>query len=202
MSTTIIDHALKSLVGTGRVIIARYREDCPRSERPPITIAHPGCAWAACSPIKRPPFSWWNVQMHCIWRQCCILTNFRFVIKSMCFVFQALIYFYSGNTLCNELIYRHHIQFTGIEQLHIPDISIKIYANRMSASSWFLCLKNGHYFCMHRLAHKRTQWPTPVREITKSSSTFSATNISSNIVWLLQLHDTIQMESFFCYQIQ
>ena len=41
-----------------------------------------------------------------------------------------------------------------------------------------------------------------VREITKSRSTFSATNISSNIVWLLQLHDTIQMESIFCYQIQ
>ena len=34
-----------------------------------------------------------------------------------------------------------------------------------------------------------------VREITKSSSTFSATNISSNMVWLLQLHDTIQMKS-------
>ena len=33
-----------------------------------------------------------------------------------------------------------------------------------------------------------------VMEITKSSSTFSATNISSNIVWLLQLHDTIQMK--------
>ena len=36
-----------------------------------------------------------------------------------------------------------------------------------------------------------------VREISKSSSTFSASNISSNIVWLLQLHDTIQMESIF-----
>ena len=36
-----------------------------------------------------------------------------------------------------------------------------------------------------------------VREITKSSSTFSATNISSNIVWLLQLHDTIQTKSQF-----
>ena len=34
-----------------------------------------------------------------------------------------------------------------------------------------------------------------VREITKSSSTFSATNIISNIVWLLQLHDTIQTKS-------
>ena len=37
-----------------------------------------------------------------------------------------------------------------------------------------------------------------VREITKCSSTFSATNISSKIVWLLQLHDTMQ----YCYQIQ
>ena len=36
-----------------------------------------------------------------------------------------------------------------------------------------------------------------VREITKSSSTFSATNISSNIVGFLQLHDTIQMKSIF-----
>ena len=36
-----------------------------------------------------------------------------------------------------------------------------------------------------------------VREITKSSSTFSATNISSNRVWLLQLHDTIQTKSQF-----
>ena len=36
-----------------------------------------------------------------------------------------------------------------------------------------------------------------VREITKISSTFSATNISSNIVWLLQLHDTIQMKFNF-----
>ena len=34
-----------------------------------------------------------------------------------------------------------------------------------------------------------------VREITKSSSTFSATNISSNIAGFLQLHDTIQMKS-------
>ena len=31
----------------------------------------------------------------------------------------------------------------------------------------------------------------------QSSSTFSATNISSNIVWLLQLHDTIQMKFNF-----
>ena len=36
-----------------------------------------------------------------------------------------------------------------------------------------------------------------VREITKNSSTFSATNISSNRVWFLQLHDTIQMKSSY-----
>ena len=38
-----------------------------------------------------------------------------------------------------------------------------------------------------------------VREITKSSSTFSATNISSNMLWLLQLHDTIQMKSNYIW---
>ena len=34
-----------------------------------------------------------------------------------------------------------------------------------------------------------------VREITKSSSTFSATNISSNMTWFFQLHGTIKMKS-------
>ena len=38
-----------------------------------------------------------------------------------------------------------------------------------------------------------------VREITKSNSTFSATNISSNLVWLFQLHDTIQMKSNYTW---
>ena len=47
---------------------------------------------------------------------------------------------------------------------------------------------------MHVITHQRPR-TLKVREITKSSSTFSATNISSNMVWLLQLHDTIQMKS-------
>ena len=34
-----------------------------------------------------------------------------------------------------------------------------------------------------------------VREITKSSSTFSATNVSSNMIWFFQLHDSIKMKS-------
>ena len=84
MSTTVINHVVR-LVRTGRVIIAKYWEDCPRSERSHISIAHPGCAWAACGPTKRTTFSWWNVQMHSTWRQCCILTKFSFVVKSTCF---------------------------------------------------------------------------------------------------------------------
>ena len=38
-----------------------------------------------------------------------------------------------------------------------------------------------------------------VREITKVSNTFSATNINSNIEWLFQLHDTIQMKSNYTW---
>ena len=34
-----------------------------------------------------------------------------------------------------------------------------------------------------------------VRENTKSSSTFSATNISNNMIWFFQLHYTIKMKS-------
>ena len=51
--------------------------------------------------------------------------------------------------------------------------------------------------CDTRLVEQvtRNEAMLSVREITKSSSTFSATNISSNIVWLLQLHDTIRMKS-------
>ena len=55
-------------------------------------------------------------------------------------------------------------------------------------------LSNGNCFC--RLCINIIL-PFTVREITKSSSTFSATNISSNIVWLLQLHDTIRMKFNF-----
>ena len=51
-----------------------------------------------------------------------------------------------------------------------------------------------HHMHPHELIIQRRY---SAREITKSSSTFSATNISSNIVWLLQLHDTIQMKYIF-----
>ena len=168
-NTTIIDHALKSLLRTGGTTIGRYREDCPSSERPRISIAHPGCAWAACGPTKRPTFSWWNVQMHSIWRQCCILTKFRFVIKSTWFFFfkhwyvflprkhimqwinapasrerklhfQYLSYV-SSITCWIKTVGLISIRFTGIDQLHIPGTSTELYANWMSASSWFLCLK-------------------------------------------------------------
>ena len=45
------------------------------------------------------------------------------------------------------------------------------------------------------------EYSLTVRYITKSSSTFYATNISSNIIWLLKVHDTIQMKFNFWYQI-
>ena len=149
-------------------------EDWPRNERPLISIAHPSCAWDACGPTKRLTFNWRNVQMHSIWRQYCIVTKFRIVIKSTWFFFRASIFFHPGNTLCNESMYRHHVsvnlifnfcirtvgliflQFTRIHQLHIPDTSTKIYENWMSASSWFVVSKK-----WHRPAHKRTEWPTP-----------------------------------------
>ena len=79
------------------------------------------------------------------------------------FDFQFLTYV-SSCACCIKQVGLISMRFTGIDQLHIPDASTKIYTNWMSASSWFLCLKNGHYFCMDRLAHKRTQWPTPFRE--------------------------------------
>ena len=95
MSATIIDHALKSSVRIVRVIIVRYRDDCPSS--PPISSGRTGRAWAPWSPKKRPPFHWWNVQVHSIQRRCCILTTFMLVVKSTCDVFQILTCFYPGN---------------------------------------------------------------------------------------------------------
>ena len=45
---------------------------------------------------------------------------------------------------------------------------------------------------VHGLSYmQRSRYYLAVREITKSSSTFSATNISSNMLWFFQLHDTI-----------
>ena len=99
-------------------------------------------------------------------------------------------FFIRGNTLCNELMHRHHVslnmifnlcyvsssicciktfglisvQFTGIEQLHIPYTFTKICANWMSASYWFLCLKSVHCFYLHRFVDKRTRWPKLFRE--------------------------------------
>ena len=40
-----------------------------------------------------------------------------------------------------------------------------------------------------------------VREITKSSSSFTATNISSNLIWFLQLHNTMNMRSIFATKL-
>ena len=50
-----------------------------------------------------------------------------------------------------------------------------------------------------KLNHVSKKAPRSVREIPKSSSIFSATNISTNIVWLLQVHDAIQMKSNYTW---
>ena len=52
---------------------------------------------------------------------------------------------------------------------------------------------------IHRYFSSRFKIDSQVREITKSSSTFPATNISSNMVWLRQLYDTIQMISNYTW---
>ena len=100
-----------------RVIIAIYREDCPRSERPRISSVHQGRTE---------------------------LLEARY---------QVLICFYSVNTLCSELMYRHHVntdfistQVKGNDKLHILYTFYKISGNWMSAPSWFLCLKTAITF--------------------------------------------------------
>ena len=75
------------------------------------------------------------------------------------------------------------------------------YAENFTISKTGQRLKIAEIFPLHwhefaNLCTSVTKWSLlAVREITKSSSTFSATNISSNIVWLLWLHDIIQMKS-------
>ena len=81
-----------------------------------------------------------------------------------------------------------------ISQSSYADVPLKKY--KITPVQWAYCLTHHATANMSAVICLST-----VREITKSSSTFSATNINSNIVWLLQLHDTIQMESIFCYQI-
>ena len=63
-----------------------------------------------------------------------------------------------------------------------------------------------YYFCYipHNLEPKATGeaatiGPSAVREITKGSSTFAATNFSSNMIWLFQMHDIIQMKSNYAW---
>ena len=59
--------------------------------------------------------------------------------------FQFLIYV-STSICCIKTVGLISIRFTGIDQLHIPYTSTKVYANWMSASSWLLCLKTAITF--------------------------------------------------------
>ena len=51
--------------------------------------------------------------------------------------------------------------------------------------------------CIITASKYMVNWNTSlsVREITKSSSTFAATNLSSNMIWFHQLQDTVEMKS-------
>ena len=189
MTIIIVDHGLKTLVKTGPVIIARYRDDYPRSERRRLSIAHPDHAWAPRGSTKRPV----NVLLmmfKCIpfndnatfWQCSGLWLHLRVFF---CFVFSSIDMFLSRKHIMqwiNAPASREHkldiqfltyvissiwwiktvglisIQFTGIDQLHILYTSTKIYANWRSTWCWLLCLKNGTYFCKHRLADKHTQW--------------------------------------------
>ena len=59
---------------------------------------------------------------------------------------------------------------------------------------WHLTEQQGNCRCDNM---KNVNVYLTVREITKSSSTYSATNISSSIILLLQLHDKIQMKLIY-----
>ena len=80
--------------------------------------------------------------------------------------------------------------YSGADQRkHQSSASLVLACFHLMTSSW--CEWDKTVFCItpHRSDLNR--------EITKSSSTFSATNISCNVcyvVWLLQLHDTIVMK--------
>ena len=86
-------------------IIARYREDSPRQRAPSHKLCPRWPRLSSLRPEKRSTLCWWNVQMHSIQRQYCILTKFMLVTKSMC-NFSSTDMF-----LCKEQIYllRHRV---------------------------------------------------------------------------------------------
>ena len=64
---------------------------------------------------------------------------------------------------------------------------------RALMSLWSASWING-WVNNHEAGDLRRQCPHYDVIVMKSSSTFSAANISGNVLWLLQLHDTIQMK--------
>ena len=157
MSALIIDHALKSSVRIVRVIIARYREDCPRGEGPRISSGRPGRAWAPWG-SKSVRFSV-DEMFKCIafndsaafWQSLCLSINLRVIFKYRHVFIQGTNLFapasrdckldfqfltYVRSSVCRmKTIGLISIQFTRNDQLRILYVSTKIYPNWMSASS-------------------------------------------------------------------
>ena len=78
-----------------------------------------------------------------------------------------------------------------------PCVATELWLRALTATREPGCQDREQIYNMESAQCSRLPWA--VREITKSSSTFSATNVSSNIVWFLQLHDTIQMKSNYAW---
>ena len=72
------------------------------------------------------------------------------------------------------------------------------YINTNNRNTRLPLIENSPFWHVKHSTHQEgtrvTQFPKAwtVREITKSSTTFSATNISSNMICFFQLHDTIK----------
>ena len=97
----------------------------------------------------------------------------------------------------NLKYHRHVIQFAGI-----------VWSHRVMRSRWpyCRCLTNTENNTLGSNIPERLCWLRQIFAIPKQSgrlpkvvALFSATNISSNIAWLLQLHDTIQMRSNYTW---
>ena len=133
----------------------KFHEDCSCHHGqisrglPPL-----GRAGAHSSPTKKPIFLWWNVQMHSIKRQCCMLTQcvpkFRFVILNLQVDFSNIALSVTREHIMewinDGLIKKNQFHFgkkkkkkmtAYVHFMHPP----KDRANLMRALCWCLCLE-------------------------------------------------------------
>ena len=84
--------------------------------------------------IMLNPDSWHSVDgmfKHTLYRQYCILTKFWFMIKSK-YMYNFVMYwyiFFSWNTLCIELMHRHHINTSFFSISHLSRVKLLLHKN-------------------------------------------------------------------------